>query len=129
MKTKLLRFEDYIDIGEKEYGVIVEGTAYAGSPATSSWDCPMGYPGDPAESEVHHVWAMLPTGPWDTQKSAYIEEKIDLVNVIHDDLLKNLESKLLDQLEENRGRDNDRWADEDHWKETIEPVGKGLEDN
>ena len=36
--------------------VLVEGRYRAKQPDTRSWECPMGYPGDPEDFELEHVW-------------------------------------------------------------------------
>lgn len=41
---------------ELELEVEIEGEYRPGTRDTRSWECPMGYPGDPEEFEIKAVW-------------------------------------------------------------------------
>jgi hypothetical protein len=104
---------DIIEIGGEEYEVEVEGFASLATPDTVNWDYPNGLPGDPAESEVEHVWVSLPVGEYDKLKKAYIEVKFDFVNIISENLLELFAEKLLQLAENEDGQLDDRDYDEE----------------
>jgi hypothetical protein len=122
-------FSETIEIGEKEYEVEVVGMGHRATPSTSDWNCPMGYPGDPASSEIHHVWAKLPTGSWNKEDRQYTDVQIDLVNVIHEDLLEKFEERLIELAEEDDGRDYERedFNEEVEEKRGIDYINERLE--
>jgi hypothetical protein len=106
-KVKTYTLESEIEIGGKIYAVTVVGGACRATPATSSWDYPMGFPGDPAEGDVKHVWVYLPTGDWDSQKQDYVHQKFDFVTVVSEDLINEFEDLLIQEVPDDFRRDYD----------------------
>jgi hypothetical protein len=106
-KVKTYTLESEIEIGGKSYAATVDGRACRATPAISTWDCPMGYPGDPADASVEHIWVHLPTGDWDSQKKDYIHQKFDFVTVVSEDLINEFEQLLIEEAAEDHGRDYD----------------------
>jgi hypothetical protein len=77
-----------LDFKGLEIDVEVEGKYTSATPDTRSWECPMGYPGDPAEFEVTAVW--LSSG----------KERVDILKFLSVDQVAEIEENLIDEAKE-----------------------------
>ena len=112
-KGKEIKFETTVEVGENEVDVVVEATYTPGTPDVMYMrNGDPGYPGDPPEPEIVHVWAENALG-----------EDVDIVHQLDDKQIEKLSDIVCEKGDEAL-QDYDGPEDEpDYWDDDICPPG------